>query len=178
MNPNYEQPSMPDKPNQRGRQMTLRESDGRIVPTKLDDQSSGQKPGNAGVGKAARPTRDSDQTLPALRGGNAVINRLDRIHHITKRGGGQVSAGSRMRRRRRSCKSARGRIYEGADSIGHGSNIVTPPEETDGQQGTQTSTYPRETPAYSPRPLGFASRRVTSIIWRVRAMVLLPSWQT
>ena len=64
--------------------MTLRESDGRIVPTKLDRQSSGQKPGNAGVEKAARPTRDSDRTPPALSDGSAVLNRLDRIHHRAK----------------------------------------------------------------------------------------------
>lgn len=64
--------------------MTLRESDGRIVPTKLDDQSSGQKPGNAGVGKAARPPRDSDRTPSAPSGGSAVINRLDRIHQRAK----------------------------------------------------------------------------------------------
>ena len=30
------------------------------------------------------------------------------------------------------------RIYEGATSIVHGSNIVTPPEETGGKQGKQT----------------------------------------
>ena len=38
--------------------MTLRESDDRIVPMKLECQSSGQKPGNAGVGKAVRASRE------------------------------------------------------------------------------------------------------------------------
>ena len=37
--------------------MALRESEGCIVPLKLDDQSSGSKPGNAGAGKASKPTR-------------------------------------------------------------------------------------------------------------------------
>ena len=37
--------------------MTLRESEGCIVPLKLEDQSSGSKPGNAGAGKASEPTR-------------------------------------------------------------------------------------------------------------------------
>ena len=45
---------MPAEPQRRERQMTLWESDGCIVPLKLEDQSSGTKPGNTGVGKAAR----------------------------------------------------------------------------------------------------------------------------
>ena len=60
--------------------MTLRESDGRIIPTKLDYQSSGTKPGNAGVGKAARPLRDPDRAPPVLRDGASVLTRLDHIH--------------------------------------------------------------------------------------------------
>jgi len=71
---------MPDKPNQRGRQTTLRESDGRIVPTKLDCQSSGPKPGNAGVGKAARPSREPVRAPTVLRDGPSVVTRLARIH--------------------------------------------------------------------------------------------------
>ena len=71
---------MPDKPNQQGRQTTFRESDGRIVPTKLDHQSSGAKPGNAGVGKAARPLRDSDQAPPVRSDGPSVLTRLTHIH--------------------------------------------------------------------------------------------------
>ena len=71
---------MPNKPNQQGRQTTLRESDGRIVPTKLDTHSSGTKPGNAGVGKAARPLGDSDRTSPVRSDGSSVLTRLDHIH--------------------------------------------------------------------------------------------------
>ena len=80
MNSNHGRPSMPDKPNTQGRQMTFRESDGRIVPTKPDRQSGGPKPGNAGVGKAARPSRDSDRAPPVLSDGPSVLTRLDRIH--------------------------------------------------------------------------------------------------
>ena len=70
---------MPAEPQRRERQMTLWESDGCIVPLKRDAQSRGVKPGNAGAGKAARPSRDSDPTPTALSGGNSVLNRLDRI---------------------------------------------------------------------------------------------------
>lgn len=42
------------------------------------------------------------------------------------------------------------RICEGANSIVHGSNIVTPPKETGGQQGTQTVSYTQESSLYSP----------------------------
>ena len=55
----------------------------------------------------------------------------------------QVLVGSRMRGRRTS-GSGRGR-----GSIGHGSNIVTPPEETGGQQGKRTVSKIQETPADS-----------------------------
>jgi RNA-directed DNA polymerase len=75
---------MPDKSNKQGRQMTLRESDGCIVPPKLEGQSSGQKPGNAGVGKAARPSRESGRTAPVRSGGPSVITRLDRITQRAK----------------------------------------------------------------------------------------------
>jgi RNA-directed DNA polymerase len=84
MNTNHGRSSMPDKLNKQGRQMTLRESDGYIVPPKLEDQSSGQKPGNTGVGKAARPSRDSDRTSPVRSGGPSVITRLDRITQRAK----------------------------------------------------------------------------------------------
>jgi hypothetical protein len=57
MKSNHEQPSMPDKPNQQGRQMTLRESEGCIVPLKLQCQWGESKPGNAGAGKASKPVR-------------------------------------------------------------------------------------------------------------------------
>ena len=70
---------MPDKLNRQGRQMTFRESDGCIVLKKPEDQSGGQKPGNSGVGKAARPTRDRDWALSVLRDGITMLTRLFRI---------------------------------------------------------------------------------------------------
>ena len=60
--------------------MTLRESDGRIVPLKSGDQSDGMKPSNIGAGKAARPIRDPDRAPTVLRDGPSVITRLDHIH--------------------------------------------------------------------------------------------------
>ena len=54
-------------------------SDGGIVPLKREDQSCGSKPGNAGAGKAARPSRDSSGTPTAPSGGSPVFDRLDRI---------------------------------------------------------------------------------------------------
>ena len=75
---------MPDKLNKQGRQMTLRESDGCIVPPKPEVQSGGSKPGNAGVGKAARPSRDSDRTSTVHRDGVSVLTRLDRITQRAK----------------------------------------------------------------------------------------------
>ena len=59
--------------------MTFRESDDRIVPQKLEDQSSGKKPGNTDVGKAARTSRDPDRASSVLRDGTSVLTRLDRI---------------------------------------------------------------------------------------------------
>jgi hypothetical protein len=37
------------------------------------------KPGNAGAGKAARPSRDTDRTSTVLSDGESVLTRLDRI---------------------------------------------------------------------------------------------------
>lgn len=54
-------------------------SDDRIVPLKCEDQSHGSKPGNAGAGKAVRPSRDSAVTSSAPSGGSPVFDRLDRI---------------------------------------------------------------------------------------------------
>lgn len=54
-------------------------SDGGIVPLKREDQSRGSKPGNAGAGKAARPSRDFSDTSSAHSGGSPVSDRLDRI---------------------------------------------------------------------------------------------------
>ena len=73
--------------------MTVRESDGRIVPLKHESQSCGMKPGNTGVGKADRTSRDPDRTPAVLSDGPTVLTRLDRI---TQRGR-QVKSGSRMR---------------------------------------------------------------------------------
>jgi hypothetical protein len=54
-------------------------SDGGIVPLKREVQSRGSKPGNAGAGKAVRPSRDSSDTPSALSVGATVTDRLDRI---------------------------------------------------------------------------------------------------
>jgi RNA-directed DNA polymerase len=79
MKTNHDRPSMPDKLNKQGRQTTDRESDGCIVPMKPEIQSGGQKPGNSGVGKAARPSRGPDTATPTPSGGSTVLDRLDRI---------------------------------------------------------------------------------------------------
>ena len=52
---------------------------GGIVPLKRDDQSRGSKPGNAGAGKAARPSCNPVDTSSAPSGGTPVSDRLDRI---------------------------------------------------------------------------------------------------
>ena len=52
--------------------MTLRESDGRIVPLKSGDRSDGMKPSNIGAGKAARTSRDRDRASSVLRDGITV----------------------------------------------------------------------------------------------------------
>ena len=70
---------MPNKPHKQGPQMTPGKSDDRIVLLKREDQSRGSKPGNAGAGKAVRPSRDSDNPLSAPSGGSTVFERLDRI---------------------------------------------------------------------------------------------------
>ena len=147
---------MPDKPNQRGRQMTFRESDGRIVPLKSGSQLDGMKPSNIGAGKAARPIRDADRAPSVLRDGSTVINRPD--HITTERRDAQVPfrccrpAQPRVVHRRHNrhllggpivtseawepdALTAHGWIYEGATSIVHGSNILTPPQETRWQTG-------------------------------------------
>jgi len=54
---------MPDKPNQRGRQMTFRESDGHIVPMKSGLQPDGTKPSNIGAGKADSPAGAPGQAI-------------------------------------------------------------------------------------------------------------------
>ncbi len=84
MTANHGRSSMPDKLKKQGRQTTLRESDCRIVPHKPEDQSGLEKPGNAGVGKAARPSRDRDSTPATPSGGPSVLDRLDRITNRAK----------------------------------------------------------------------------------------------
>lgn len=64
--------------------MTLRESDGRIVPLKSGLQPDGAKPSNIGAGKAARPIRDPVLAPSVLRDGSTVITRLDHIHQRAK----------------------------------------------------------------------------------------------
>jgi group II intron reverse transcriptase/maturase len=64
-------------------------SDGRIVPQHRADQARETKPGNAGEGKAARPSRDSDRTPTVRSDGTSVTGRLDRI---TERAGQQPEA--------------------------------------------------------------------------------------
>jgi len=136
--------------------MTFRESDGRIVPQPAEDQSAGEKPGNSGPGKAARVSRDPDRTSPVLSDGTAMIRRPG--HITTERRERQVafrccrpahtSGGNRRHEPRLlgasivtseawepDALTAHVRIYEGATSIVHGYNIVTPPQETRWQTG-------------------------------------------
>jgi RNA-directed DNA polymerase len=70
---------MPNKPHKQERQTTRWKSDDRIVPLKREVQLRGSKPGNAGAGKAIRPSRDSSDALPTPSGGSLVLDRLDRI---------------------------------------------------------------------------------------------------
>jgi hypothetical protein len=70
---------MPAEPQRRERQMTLWESDGRIVPLRRAVQACATKLGNASGGKAAKPTRAADRTPPTRSGRDAVLNRLERI---------------------------------------------------------------------------------------------------
>jgi group II intron reverse transcriptase/maturase len=70
---------MPDKSKWQGRQMTLRESDGGIVPLSPADQAGESMPGNAGAGKAAKLTRDSVRAPAVHSDGFSVLTRLDRI---------------------------------------------------------------------------------------------------
>ena len=53
----------------------MRESDGRIVPKPAEDRSAGEKPGNAGVGKASRVSRCEARARPVLRDGLGVLTR-------------------------------------------------------------------------------------------------------
>jgi RNA-directed DNA polymerase len=62
----------------------LWKSDDCIVPLKPDLQSGRSKPGNAGAGKAVRPSRGTDETSPALCGMDKMFARLDRIFKLTR----------------------------------------------------------------------------------------------
>ena len=70
MTSNHDESSMPAKRNKQQRQMTFWDSDDCIVPL---------TPGNAGRGKAVRPTRDSSRPPATHRSGTPVHDRLDRI---------------------------------------------------------------------------------------------------
>lgn len=70
---------MPDKLKKQGRQTTLRESDRCVVPQTPADQAGRTKPGNAGEGKAAEPSREPKPTSTTPSGGSSVLDRLDRI---------------------------------------------------------------------------------------------------
>jgi RNA-directed DNA polymerase len=70
---------MPNKPNKLGKQMTLWESDDRIVPQKPSNQEGGTKPSNVGGGKAVRLTREPARTASILSDGHQLNPRLARI---------------------------------------------------------------------------------------------------
>lgn len=63
--------------------MTHRESDDRIVPLPLENQSSESKSGNSDAGKAIKISRDRDRAPSVLSDGSTVITRLDRISQRT-----------------------------------------------------------------------------------------------
>ena len=75
----------PTEPKRRERANDAGKSDDRIVPLKREDQLRGTKPGNAGAGKAAKPSRDSDDPPTAPSGGSSVLERLDRITQRAER---------------------------------------------------------------------------------------------
>ena len=134
--------------------MTFRGSDDRIVPQKLEIQSSRMKSGNADEGKAVRILRDPDRAPTVLSDGLLVITRLyrsisfvmgisDRTTLFSPRvrrrvdrqrlsvtarlhGGCQVGSGSRM------LESGTSGSERGRRSIGQGYNAGTPQRETGG----------------------------------------------
>ncbi|TWU35842.1 hypothetical protein Q31b_52770 [Novipirellula aureliae] len=128
--------------------MTLRESDDRIVPLKLEVQSGGMTSSNIDQGKAVRISRDSDWAPPVLCDGPSVLTRLyrsislvmgvlDRTTLFSPRvrprayrqrqsvatrllGRYQVRFGSRM------LESGTSGSERGRGSMRQGSNLVTP----------------------------------------------------
>ena len=89
MNSNHERSSMPEKWNEQQRQTTLRESDGRIVPKQFEDQSECDKPGNTGVGKAARISRDFESP-PFAHSGESRCSALDFAASICTNSGSRL----------------------------------------------------------------------------------------
>ena len=67
--------------------MTDRESDCRIVPQLrlFDSDTNNEKPGNSGIGKAATPTRNSDDPPSIRSDGPTVHDRLGYIHDRAER---------------------------------------------------------------------------------------------
>ena len=118
---------MPDKLKTQGRQMTFRESEGCIVPLNLEDQSSGSKPGNAGAGKAPKPVRVATGTLFGHSAGFRAISWQDVAGQKPVGAGGEPDA-----------FTAHVRFWEGPAVNWTWIDLVTPPEETGGKQGTQT----------------------------------------
>ena len=76
---NHAEASMHEQAEEASSANDLGKSDDRIVPLKRENQSRGLKPGNSGVGKAVRPSRDSGDAPPTPSGGDSVFDRLDRI---------------------------------------------------------------------------------------------------
>ena len=72
---------MPNKLKKQGKQMTVRESDRCKVP-QTSANAERTKPGNAGEGKAATPSRSSDHASTGRSDGPSVLTRLD---YITER---------------------------------------------------------------------------------------------
>ena len=64
--------------------MTIRESDGRIVPKPAEVQSVGEKPSNIGAGKAARPLRDSDRAPSVLRDESKLFATVARLEVVVE----------------------------------------------------------------------------------------------
>ena len=79
VNANHAESSMHEQAEKASSANDPGKSDDRIVPLKCEDQSRESKPGNAGAGKAVRPSRDPGDALPTLSGGKPVFDRLDRI---------------------------------------------------------------------------------------------------
>ena len=80
-----EAPSMPTEPKQQERQMTLWESDDRIVPQTSALQAEPTKLGNASGGKAVELIRSPDRAVSVHRDGEPLLTRLDCITQRAER---------------------------------------------------------------------------------------------